>query len=165
VRVVRPRGRDLLRAELKTLVEELADRPERWRHLLEHDTLERSYVQLLRDVHLDVWAIAWVPDNDTGFHDHDVSSGAVAVVEGAVREDRLLLGGGTTSRRYDAGSAFTFAASQIHRVTHEAGAPAVTVHAYSPPLWRMGAYEIGADGELARHAVSYAEELRPLSPV
>jgi hypothetical protein len=27
----------------------------------------------------------------------------------------------------------------------------------------MGAYEIGDDGELRRHSVSYAEELRPLS--
>ena len=37
------------------------------------------------------------------------------------------------------------------------------VHAYSPPLWRMGAYEVRADGELRRHSVSYAEELRPLA--
>jgi hypothetical protein len=26
----------------------------------------------------------------------------------------------------------------------------------------MGAYEVGPAGELARHSVSYAEELRPL---
>ena len=41
--------------------------------------------------------------------------------------------------------------------------PAVTIHAYSPPLWRMGAYEILQGGELRRHSLSYAEELRPLS--
>jgi hypothetical protein len=27
----------------------------------------------------------------------------------------------------------------------------------------MGAYEVGERGELRRHSVSYAEELRPLS--
>jgi hypothetical protein len=27
----------------------------------------------------------------------------------------------------------------------------------------MGAYEVRADGELRRHSVSYAEELRPLA--
>ena len=32
-------------------------------------------------------------DQDTGFHDHDLSDGAVAVAGGSVREDRLLLGG------------------------------------------------------------------------
>jgi hypothetical protein len=28
----------------------------------------------------------------------------------------------------------------------------------------MGAYEVAATGELRRHSVSYAEELRPLAP-
>jgi len=40
--------------------------------------------------------------------------------------------------------------------------PAVTIHAYSPPLWRMGSYAIGADGTLRRQSISYAEELRPI---
>jgi hypothetical protein len=38
----------------------------------------------------------------------------------------------------------------------------VTIHAYSPPLWRMGAYEVLPTGELRRWSLSYAEELRPL---
>ena len=46
---------------------------------------------------------------------------------------------------------------------HAGAEPAVTLHAYSPPLWRMGAYEIAPTGELRRHSVSYAEELRPLA--
>ena len=48
---------------------------------------------------------------------------------------------------------------------HAGDVPAVTIHAYSPPLWRMGAYEVAESGELRRHSVSYAEELRPLSEV
>ena len=56
-----------------------------------------------------------------------------------------------------------FTASDIHRVSHAGTEPAVTVHAYSPPLWRMGAYEISPGGTLRRHSVSYAEELRPLA--
>ena len=102
-------------------------------------------------------------DHDTGFHDHDLSCGAVGVVDGAVREDRLVLGGDTATRVARAGETFTFSAADIHRVLHEGDAPAVTLHAYSPPLWRMGAYEVGDAGELRRHSVSYAEELRPLS--
>jgi hypothetical protein len=34
--------------------------------------------------------------------------------------------------------------------------------AYSPPLWRMGAYEVLPTGELRRWSLSYAEELRPI---
>jgi hypothetical protein len=41
--------------------------------------------------------------------------------------------------------------------------PAVGIHAYSPPLWPMGAYEISPDGALRHHSVSYADELRPLA--
>jgi len=38
----------------------------------------------------------------------------------------------------------------------------VSVHAYSPPLWRMGQYTLGTNGVLRRRSVSYADELRPL---
>jgi hypothetical protein len=36
------------------------------------------------------------------------------------------------------------------------------VHAYSPPLWRMGQYTLGPGGLLRRRSVSYADELRPV---
>ena len=39
----------------------------------------------------------------------------------------------------------------------------MTIHAYSPPLGRMGSYEVAPDGERAGHSLSYAEELRPLA--
>jgi hypothetical protein len=38
-----------------------------------------------------------------------------------------------------AGQSLTFEASDIHRVSHAGAESAVTLHAYSPPLWRMGA--------------------------
>ena len=101
-------------------------------------------------------------DHDTGFHDHDLSAGALSVVRGGVREERLVLGGAPSSRTSRPGESLTFAASDIHRVSHAGSEPAVTLHAYSPPLWRMGAYEVSPDGELRRHSMSYAEELRPL---
>jgi hypothetical protein len=74
----------------------------------------------------------------------------------------LVLRGGTTSRTYRAGEAFALSAADIHRVRHAGSRPAISLHAYSPPLWRMGAYEIAATGELRRHSLSYAEELKPL---
>ena len=84
------------------------------------------------------------------------------MVRGAVREERLVLGGPPAARTLAAGQSLTFAPSDIHRVSHAGTEPAVTLHAYSPPLWRMGAYEVAPDGALRRHSMSYAEELRPL---
>jgi predicted metal-dependent enzyme (double-stranded beta helix superfamily) len=147
--------------ELVDVVQRLAAAPERWAHLVRHDPEQRVYEELRRDANLAIWLICWMDDHDTGFHDHDLSSGAVAVVQGAVAEDRLLLGAPPLTRAFEAGEAFHFSAADIHRVRHTGTAPAVTLHAYSPPLWRMGSYEILPGGELRRHALSYAEELRP----
>jgi Cysteine dioxygenase type I len=154
-------GRDLTRLELRELAGDLAGRPEAWRHLVHHDPAVRTYEQLLRDEHVAVWLICWM-DHDTGFHDHDVSCGALAVAQGEVIEERLAIGGSPLRRHLRAGEALDFGASDIHRVAHAGAGPAITINAYSPPLWRMGAYETSAGGELLRHSISYAEELRPL---
>ena len=74
-----------------------------------------------------------------------------------------MLGASPETRVVGPGGAFSFEASDIHRVRHAGAEPAVTLHAYSPPLWRMGTYEVQSEGRLLRHSVSYAEELRPLS--
>ncbi len=159
--VPRPRGRDLDGPELETFVAELAERPELWIDLVRHDPSSRSYEELISDEHVTAWLICWMEDHDTGFHDHDVSSGAVAVLSGAVREERLAIDGPPRQRTFKAGGSFHFSAADIHRVRHAGADPAVTLHVYSPPLLRMGAYEVGEDGVLARHSVASSEELRP----
>jgi predicted metal-dependent enzyme (double-stranded beta helix superfamily) len=143
-------------------VTELADRPELWIDLVKHDRSQRVYEELLGDEHLTAWLICWMDDQDTGFHDHDVSAGAVAVVSGAVREERLSVAGAPARRTCVAGQSFHFAPADIHRVRHAGSEPAVTLHAYSPPLLRMGAYAIDEDGVLARYSTPCSEELRPL---
>jgi predicted metal-dependent enzyme (double-stranded beta helix superfamily) len=153
---------DLDRAALRALVARIAAEPERWRGLVRRDTPERHFEQLWRDDHVDVWVITWASGNDTGFHDHDVSRGAVAVVEGEVTEERLVMGGAPRRLHHVAGETFDFDASHVHRMLHDIDSPAVTIHAYSPPLWRMGAYSVEPDGTLRRESISYAEELRPV---
>ena len=149
-------------AALESLVRDLAADPAVWEHLVEHTPDKRHYEQLRRDEDVAVWLICWMDDHDTGFHDHDLSAGALSVVRGAVCEERLVLGGEPVSRTLSAGESLDFSASDIHRVSHAGSKPAVTLHAYSPPLWRMGAYEVLATGELQRWSLSYAEELRPI---
>jgi len=159
--VPRPSGRALSAAELEQFVRELADQPELWIDAVRHDASQRVYEELLSDQHVTAWLICWMDDHDTGFHDHDVSAGAVAVVGGRVCEERLAIGGEPRRRTFSAGDAFHFSPADIHRVRHAGSDPAVTLHVYSPPLARMGAYEIDDDGVLARHPMASSEELRP----
>jgi len=156
---------DLDRAELRDLVRAIAGDPEQWRALVRHGAEERTFEQLRRDQHVDIWVISWTHGSDTGFHDHDLSRGAVAVVDGEVIEERLVLGGPPLELLHRAGDVFDFDASHVHRMRQDAATPAVSIHAYSPPLWRMGAYVVGSDGTLQRRSISYAEELRPVEPV
>jgi hypothetical protein len=135
-----PRGRDLSGRELLSLVTELGRRPELWAHVVRHDPSQRVYEELWRGDHIVVWLICWMHDHDTGFHDHDLSAGAVTIAAGAVTiaagavcEERLTLGETPLVRTFGAGETFDFAASDIHRVLHLGDAPAVTLHAYSPP--------------------------------
>jgi predicted metal-dependent enzyme (double-stranded beta helix superfamily) len=156
---------DLSGEELQEVARRFAERPDLWADEVNHDPAQRTYAELVRNEHLDVWLICWSHDHDTGFHDHDLSAGAVAVVAGAVREERLVLGRPVDepiARTVAAGGSFDFGAADIHRVLHTGEAPAVTIHAYSPPLVRMGSYAIEQSGQLRRHAVSYETELRQM---
>src|SRR3954465_7399391 len=104
----------LTQDELERHVADLAADPERWRHLVSHRPDARTYVELHRDDHVAVWLICWMNDHDTGYHDHDMSAGAVAVAAGAVREERLVLGGAPAARTAAAGESFSFGAADIH---------------------------------------------------
>jgi predicted metal-dependent enzyme (double-stranded beta helix superfamily) len=153
--------RDLSRAELELAALDLLRRPAEWGHHVEHDhpSGARTYHRLLLDDHFEAWLICWHAGNDTGFHDHDRSAGAVGVVAGRVREETLVVGGEPAVREVAAGGVFSFDATDIHRVLHLGDEPAVTLHLYSPPLGRMGAYEVLPDGRLARRWVGAEEEL------
>jgi predicted metal-dependent enzyme (double-stranded beta helix superfamily) len=159
-----PQGRDLTQPELRRVATALAGQTDSWAGLVSHDPSQRIYEELLRDDHLAVWLICWMEGHDTGFHDHDGAAGGVAVVRGRLREERLRIGGPPTAAEIGTGQTFGFEATDIHRVVHSGSAPAVSIHAYSPPLLRMGSYEIEPTGALRRHALTYMEELRPLAP-
>jgi hypothetical protein len=100
--------------------------------------------------------------HDTGFHDHDISSGAFTVVQGCLREERLRFGAPPSAVSLEEGGSVSFGPSDIHRVVHEGDVPAVSIHAYSPPLMRMGSYVLQEGGALLRRPLGPVEELRPL---
>ena len=147
-------------AELERFAAGLAATPERWQHLVRHASDARVYEQIWNDEDLNAWVICWSEDQDTGFHDHDDSAAGIAVVSGRVREERLRIGAPPRGRELGPGETFTVPPVAIHRVLHAGDRPAVTIHVYSPPLTRTGAYRIGPAGELEREALPYEVELR-----
>src|SRR5437660_11415548 len=131
--------------ELERFLAQLAADRDRWEHLVRHSDDGRVYEQIWDSEEVNAWVICWSQDQDTGFHDHDESAAGIAVVSGSVREDRLTLSGQPLSREIGTGSAFTLPPVAIHRVLHTGAEPAVTIHAYSPPLRRTGAYRLADD--------------------
>jgi hypothetical protein len=154
-------ARNLDRSELEALVEELARAPERWREHVAFADDQRHFVSLYRDDYVDVWLLCWTRASDTGWHDHDISAGAVRVVQGALKESNPRIGGDPAARIVPAGETFSFGPEHIHRLSGE-DASSVSIHAYSPPLWRLGQYAIDGDGVMRRASISYADELRPV---
>jgi quercetin dioxygenase-like cupin family protein len=153
-------ARDLDQQELLELASSIAADPSRWQQHVAFSDSERHYVSLHRDTHVDIWVLCWTPENDTGWHDHDISSGAVAVTQGRLIEHNLSVDGSALATTIAAGAVYSFGPDHIHRLTGlDAGS--VSIHAYSPPLWRMGQYSV-TGGMLRRKSVSYADELRPL---
>jgi quercetin dioxygenase-like cupin family protein len=156
-------GRPLDKRELRELVDDLAERPGLWRQHVAFPEGRRHYVSLHRDEHVDVWLLCWTPQNDTGWHDHDVSSGAVRVVAGAIEENNPRIGGEPLRTVVREGTSFCFGPEHIHRLTGVEDA-SVSIHAYSPPLWRLGQYSIDESGVMSRLPVSYTEELQEPGP-
>jgi hypothetical protein len=131
--------------------------------LVDFERGERTYTQLWRTEYSEAYAIGWKQAGDTGFHDHDGSMGAVYVVRGTVAEEHILLrpaGDWLARVEFTAGETFRFDGAHIHRMRHAAGETALTIHVYSPPLTRCGAYELASDGTLRRQSIAGDEELR-----
>jgi hypothetical protein len=145
--------------ELERFAARLAHSPERWEQFVQHDDSSRVYHQIWDEEDVNAWLICWSEDQDTGYHDHDDSAAAIAVISGQVREDRLRLSSAPHTRLISAGEHFSLPRTAIHRVLHAGFGPAITIHAYSPPLRRTGAYTITPDGTLERTAQPYETEL------
>ncbi len=87
--------------ELERFVAELAGAPEHWRHLVRHADHARVYELIWEDEQVNAWMICWSQDQDTGFHDHDVSAAAIGVISD--RFARTGSGSATCRRRARSG--------------------------------------------------------------
>lgn len=136
--------------ELRAVIAEALRDRQRWRHLIRHDDSDRVCELLQLSDSVELWLVCWAAGQDTGFHDHDRSAAEIAVVSGTIREERLVLYDEPIAAVHEQGAWVTVPSGDIHRVTHVAGSPAVTLHAYSPPLERVGTYVVAEDGRLRR---------------
>jgi hypothetical protein len=145
---------------LEQLVRRIGERPDLWRPLVVVDRERRRYELLYDDDRIDIWVLSWMPGQRTGFHDHDLSAVGVVCVQGELQEGGLAIGGDAESLRLTPGSSRSGVGGYVHAVAHLAGAPAVSVHAYSPPLVRVGQYRVDANGRLRREVEHGRRELQ-----
>jgi predicted metal-dependent enzyme (double-stranded beta helix superfamily) len=127
--------------ELRRIVEDTAHAPELWSSCISFDLTERFCHRLRRDDAVEVWLICWDLGQDTLLHDHGGSVGAFGVARGTLLEDygaRHLPA--LRTRRHEPGSVVGFGADYLHNLVNVGLEPAVSIHAYSPPLRAMNFY-------------------------
>jgi predicted metal-dependent enzyme (double-stranded beta helix superfamily) len=132
-------------------VRAIAEQPGRWRPVVRFSAARRWYYRLDQDdpaaADYEVWLLSWLPGQQTGFHDHGDAVGAFAVAGGELRESTARAGSSQVrSRDLSAGAVRVFGADHLHDVRNAAALPAVSVHAYSPPLSAMRRYEMSGSG-------------------
>jgi hypothetical protein len=136
----------LSRAQLSQIVASTAARADRWHDLVRYDAARRWYHRMELTSDYEVWLLSWQPGQGTGFHDHGGSGGAFAVALGELQEQKVGGRHEVRVRTFSAGAVRSFGARFVHHVVNNSAGPAVSVHAYSPPLPQMRRYELTLDG-------------------
>jgi hypothetical protein len=144
-------------AQLSRLVSGVAEAGQ-WRSSVLFSAGRRWYRRLELTEIYEIWLLSWLPGQHTGFHDHGEAAGAFAVVQGELQET-LARPGSRQVRQRTAwqGKVTSFGPRHLHDVGNRSVAPAVSVHAYSPPLTAMRLYDMTATG-LALAGTDTAEQ-------
>jgi hypothetical protein len=151
--------RRLTTSELEKVALAVAARPDLFEDLVVADEESRWWLLLYKTEAFEVKLLTWERDQSSDWHDHGGSSGVFAVTAGTlVERHRASDAVGIESSRFDAGSFGSFGPDHVHDVVFGSGKPAVSIHAYSPPLVGLTYYEHTPFGFVAREFVP--EEVR-----
>ena len=135
--------------ELANIVSLIAS-SEGWIDRVRLRTEQRWYERLYHGPDHDIWVISWLPGQSTGFHDHGESAGAFIVATGILHEHRP----DEQTVVIHPGQARAFGPDYAHDVRNVSLGPAVSIHAYSPPLSKMNEYELDGDQLIPRERAS-----------
>jgi len=171
-----PAGSPLNPVELLEYARFVADEVLAGRYPVCYDQARRWHQRLYRDRRVDLWLISWLPSQGTQLHDHGGSAGAYTVLTGELAEaiyrpgvaprgwSQPAAGPGSTliERRRPSGSGVGFGPHYVHDVRNLSATPAVSVHAYSPPLTVMNFYDVDEAGMLQKLASLPTEDPEPV---
>jgi predicted metal-dependent enzyme (double-stranded beta helix superfamily) len=131
---------------------------------VQYDEDERWHQRLYRDQRVDLWLISWLPSQGTQLHDHGGSSGAFTVLSGELSEAiyQPSSGGALKDHGRSAGASVGFGSRYVHDVRNLSDNPAVSVHAYSPPLTTMTFYDVDDAGRLNTLTSLAADDPEPV---
>ncbi|MGI9006304.1 MAG: cysteine dioxygenase [Streptosporangiaceae bacterium] len=135
--------------QLARIVAETARQPGQWQDLVRYDQASRWFCRLARNDRYELWLLSWLPGQQTGYHDHGPSAGAFAIALGRLTEQVAIASRPTAAARTLAtGSARSFGPHYVHDVRNDTAEPALSIHAYSPPLSSMRRFGMAANGTL-----------------
>lgn len=115
---------------------------------------QRWWLILFRSDAYEVRVLSWEFDQSSGWHDHGGSSGGFVVTRGCLFETSR--GADLVSveeRQFVSGDGGGFGPEHVHDVGFVDGKPAVSIHAYSPPLTNLTLYDHTPYGFVAREVV------------
>jgi len=149
--VGRPRpamtGPALTETELGDLVKSTVQAWDSWRDMVRFSHDERWFGRLAVSADYEIWVLTWLRGQRTGFHDHGGAVGAFGVALGELRESVVARGRARVRYRMASGHMVrTFDGQHVHDIANVSSAPAISVHAYSPPLSAMRRYEMTTAG-------------------
>jgi Cysteine dioxygenase type I len=145
--------------DLASIVSDLAENPAEWQAQIRFGAEERWWTRLRGDDVVDVWLLTWVTDTGTDLHDHGESRGAFTVVSGELEEVRPDgQKGDLIATPVPAGGVRSVERGVVHDVRSPSLLPAISIHAYSPPLREMTFYEQRESGPYPTRTVATAAE-------
>jgi rhodanese-related sulfurtransferase/mannose-6-phosphate isomerase-like protein (cupin superfamily) len=139
--------------ELANIVSRFAS-SDGWMDRVRLRTEHRWYERLYQGSDHDIWVISWLPGQSTGFHDHGESAGAFVLATGVLEEHRP----GQHPLAIHPGEPRAFGRDYAHDVRNVSLGPAVSIHAYSPPLHEMNEYELEGSQLVPRESASERAE-------
>ena len=153
---VRPADTGVSPEALGRITADYARRRELWAPLLRYGTFDHWSMRVHADDDVDIWLITWLHQQSTTLHDHGSSAGAFTVVSGRLREYLAPSRGGQVCEyEFAPRKTRSFGPLHVHDVYNPYAEPAVSVHAYSPPLTEMSYYTVdAADGRLQQLATA-----------